>query len=40
MARLFVDNLPIGVGEEALRALFSQSGEVRSVSIMENRQTG
>jgi len=40
-ARLFVDNLPGGVGEEALRALFAQEGrEVLSVSIMFDRQSG
>lgn len=40
-ARLFVDNLPAGVGEEALQALFAQEGRsVVTVSIMANRQTG
>jgi RNA recognition motif-containing protein len=41
MPRLFVDNLPKGVGEEALAALFAQSGRaVVSVSIIADRQTG
>ncbi len=40
-ARLFVDHLPAGVSEEALRALFSQDGRVvLQVSIMSDRQTG
>src|SRR2546423_716071 len=40
-ARLFVDNLPEGVGEEALRALFAQAGRgVLSVSIVSDRDTG
>ena len=40
-ARLFVDNVPSGVGEEALKALFAQAGrEVLHVSIMFDRQTG
>ena len=40
-ARLFVDNLPVGVGEEALMSLFAQDGRgVVSVSIMADRQSG
>ena len=40
-ARLFVDNLPPGTTEEALRALFAQGGRsVESVSIMTDRQSG
>ena len=40
-ARLFVDNLPAGVGEEALVTLFAQEGRgVLSVAIMADRQTG
>jgi cold-inducible RNA-binding protein len=41
ISRLFVDNLPEGVAEEALRALFSDAGGVvLSVSIMSDRRTG
>lgn len=40
-ARVFVDNLPAGTTEEALRALFGRSGRaVLSVSIMTDRQSG
>ena len=40
-ARLFVDNLPLGMSEEALHELFSQGGRsVLHVSIMSDRQTG
>ncbi len=39
--RLFVDNLPPGTTEEALRALFARGGRpVLSVSIMTDRQSG
>ncbi len=39
--RLFVDNLPPGVTDETLRALFSRNGGVvLTVSIMTDRQTG
>jgi RNA recognition motif-containing protein len=40
-ARLFVDNLPAGTTEEALRSLFGRGGgSVLKVSIMSDRQTG
>ena len=40
-ARLFVDNLPPGTTEEALRALFErQAGAVVHVSIMTDRRSG
>lgn len=40
-ARLFVDNLPAGTTEEALRALFErQAGTVVHVSIMTDRRSG
>ncbi|HEY2743644.1 MAG TPA: RNA-binding protein [Polyangia bacterium] len=40
-ARLFVDKLPAGTTEEALRALFGRSGRtVVSVTIMTDRQSG
>jgi len=39
--RLFVDNLPPGTTEEALRALFGGNGRsVANVSIMTDRQSG
>jgi RNA recognition motif-containing protein len=40
-ARLFVDNLPAGTTEDALRAVFSRDGRiVVNVAIMSDRQTG
>lgn len=40
-ARVFVDNLPLGTTEEALRALFARDGRtVTGVSIMTDRQSG
>jgi RNA recognition motif-containing protein len=40
-ARLFVDNLPLGTTEEALRALFERhGGPVLDVSIMIDRRSG
>ena len=40
-ARVFVDNLPVGTTEEALRALFERhGGRVASVSIMADRRSG
>jgi RNA recognition motif-containing protein len=40
-ARLFVDNLPAGTTEEALRALFGRDERsVLKVTIMADRQTG
>jgi RNA recognition motif-containing protein len=40
-ARLFVDNLPVGTTEEALRALFERhGGPVTHVSIMTDRRSG
>jgi len=39
--RIFVDNLPAGTTEEALRALFARDGRlVANVSIMTDRQSG
>jgi len=39
--RLYVDNLPLGMTEQALRRLFSHSGRiVLEVSIMIDRRTG
>ena len=40
-ARLFVDNIPAGTTEEALRALFERhGGAVAHVSIMIDRRSG
>ncbi len=40
-SRLFVDNLPPGTTEEALRALFERkAGAVVHVSIMSDRRSG
>lgn len=39
--RLFVDNLPVDLTEEALIALFSRDGaKVVSVSLMSDRRSG
>jgi RNA recognition motif-containing protein len=39
--RLFVDNLPPGMSEEALQAMFAGNGcQVLRVSIMTDRRTG
>src|SRR5579863_7220797 len=40
MKNLFVGNLPFGSTEDAVRAHFSQFGEVRQVRIMTDRDTG
>jgi RNA recognition motif-containing protein len=40
-ARIYIENLPLGVTEEALRGLFAQDGRlVVSVTIMTDRRTG
>jgi RNA recognition motif-containing protein len=38
--KLYVGNLPFSATEEELRNLFSQYGEVQSVSIVTDRDTG
>ncbi len=38
--RLYVGNLPYTVTEEELRNLFGQHGEVRSVTVVMDRDTG
>ena len=38
--RLFVGNLPYSISEDQLRELFSQHGQVTSVSIITDRETG
>jgi RNA recognition motif-containing protein len=37
---LFVGNLPVHMAENDLRSLFAQAGEVESVSIITDRETG
>jgi len=39
-AKLFVGGLPYGTTEEALKEYFSQVGEVVSVKIIVDRETG
>jgi RNA recognition motif-containing protein len=39
-AKLFIGNLPYSTTEEELRNLFSQAGNVTSVSIIKDRDTG
>ena len=38
--KVYVANLPFQVGEAELKALFSQAGDVMSVKIVKDRQTG
>ena len=38
--KLYVGNLPYSVTESALRELFAQAGEVSTVSIITDRDTG
>ena len=38
--RLFVGNLPYGVTEEDVRELFRPHGEVPSVTLIQDRETG
>jgi RNA recognition motif-containing protein len=41
MARkLFVGNLPFSTGEQELQDLFSQAGQVESVTVMRDQMTG
>lgn len=38
--KLYVGNLPYAVNEDQLRELFAQAGEVESVNIITDRDTG
>lgn len=38
--KLFVGNLPYNTTEEELRTLFAQAGEVASVAVIKDRDTG
>ena len=38
--KLYVGNLPFSATEEEIRSLFSQYGEVQSVQIVSDRDTG
>ena len=38
--KIFVGNLPFKATEEEIRALFEQHGEVLSVALMSDRETG
>lgn len=40
MMNIYVGNLPYGVTEEELRALFEEHGEVSSANVIIDRQTG
>jgi len=40
MAKIYVGNLPFTASEADVRALFSQHGEVQSVSLPTDRETG
>lgn len=38
--RIYVGNLPFSASEEEVRSLFSEYGEVNSVSLITDRETG
>ncbi len=38
--KLFVGNLPFSASEDELRTLFAQAGEVTSVALIKDRDTG
>jgi len=38
--KIYVGNLPFSVTEDALRELFAQHGEVHSVAVITDRETG
>ena len=38
--RLYVGNLPYSTGDDELRQLFEQYGEVNSASVLMDRETG
>ncbi len=38
--KLYIGNMPFSMSEEDLRALFSQHGEVQSVNVIMDRNTG
>lgn len=40
MAKIYVGNLPFSASEADVRTLFSQHGEVQSVSLPTDRETG
>jgi len=40
MAKIYVGNLPFSATEDAIRALFSAHGEVQSVKLPSDRETG
>lgn len=40
MAKIYVGNLPFTASEADIRALFTQHGEVQSVSLPTDRETG
>ena len=40
MMNIYVGNLPYGITEDELRALFEEHGEVSSANVIIDRQTG
>lgn len=40
MARLYIGNLPWSATEDELRSIFTEYGEVQSVAIITDRETG
>ncbi len=40
MKRIFVGNIPFSATEDEIRELFEQHGEVHSVNVISDRETG
>jgi RNA recognition motif-containing protein len=40
MSKIYVGNLPFSANEESVRALFAQHGNVDSVALISDRDTG
>jgi RNA recognition motif-containing protein len=40
MTRIYVGNLPLSASEEAVRLLFATYGEVQTLSLVNDRNTG
>lgn len=40
MTKLYVGNLPFSANEDSVRAMFAEFGNVKSVSLINDRETG